>query len=67
MNKKYFIYTILNGFSYIICHTEAKGFYVDDSPADSEVFTTDFENAEKIAKQNSNASVTYKTKAVGEK
>lgn len=63
--KRFIVYTVLGGYTYCICHSEAEGYYVKGDAADHEILKlTTREAADKIASDNTNDEVEYKVKEV---
>jgi hypothetical protein len=62
--KKYIIYTIISGHTYIICLINGKP-SVKNNPSDDQIMTfDDYDKANTIAKKNNNNDVTYKVKEI---
>lgn len=65
MKTVYIVFTVVEGYAYIICHNDKQGFYVKTNPSDDEVCQwPDEVSAQKIADRNTTTAHTYKVKPV---
>lgn len=65
MKTVYVVFTSMKGYTFYICHTEAKGFFVSSSAPDSEVAQwTTREAAQKVADDNSKDDIRYEVKPI---
>lgn len=63
--KKYIIYTVIEGTTYVICYTKEKNFFIQENPSDDIIAKWDTEaDAQRIQNGNQAMSSVYKIKEI---